>query len=74
MSQMVAFMADAPRQGWCQYTGTKIDVEVLRLVRAACALRGIRMQDWLSDLANEAASKELGRKPLKRKPIKPRED
>lgn len=56
-----------------QYTGTKIDAEVLRLMRAACALQGVRMQDWLSDLVNEKASDMLGRKPIKRKPPKPKD-
>lgn len=73
MSQAVSTMSEPSTGGFAEYTGTKIDVEVLRLVRAAAALEGIRMQDWLSDVANEAASKVLGRKPLKRKPVKPKE-
>lgn len=72
MSQMVAAMPEN-KQRWCEYTGTKIDAEVLRLMRAACAIEGVRMQDWLSDLVNEAASEILGRNPIKRKPPKPKD-
>ena len=73
MSQAVSTMSEPTDNQYCQYTGTKIDVDILRIVRAAAALEGMRMQDWLSDVANKAASDVLGRKAIKRKPIKPRE-
>jgi uncharacterized protein (DUF1778 family) len=53
---------------FCTYVSVKIDDQVLPLVKAAAALAGESVQDWLSDLANAAASKAVSRKPLRRRP------
>jgi hypothetical protein len=57
---------------FCTYISTKIDDQVLPLVGAAASLEGMSVQDYLSDIANEAASRRLGYKPVKRRPTAPR--
>lgn len=52
---------------YCTYRATKIDDDVLPLVIAAAALARMTAQDYLSDVANEAASKALGRPPVERR-------
>lgn len=54
------------------YISMKLDRDVIPLAGAASKLAGQALQDWASDVLNEAASKVLGRKPIKRKPPKPR--
>lgn len=66
----VAIMADK-KPVYCSYTGVKIDSDVLLIARAAAALAGQRMQDWLSDLVNEHGSPQIHRKPIARKPPPP---
>lgn len=58
---------------YARYTTTKVDVDIMHLVKAAAALDKQNVQDWLSDLANAAAAKRLGQPPVKRKPPKPRD-
>ncbi len=53
------------------YVGTKIDVKVMRRAKAAAALKGQSVQEWLSDLANVAASEAIKEPPLKRDPPPP---
>jgi len=53
----------------CTYTGTKIDDAVLPLAKAAAALSGdVTVQEFISNVVNEAAAKVLARKPIKRRP------
>jgi hypothetical protein len=55
----------------CSYSSVKLDSDILPSVKAAAALSRQSIQDWLSDLANEAAAKRLGSKPIKRLPPPP---
>lgn len=57
---------------FCTYSSVKLDSEVLPAVKAAAALDRLSVQEWLSDLANAAAAKRLGKKPVKRRPPPPR--
>lgn len=57
----------------CTYASIKLDDAVLPFAKAAAAIAGLSVQDWLSDLANEHSARALGRKPVKRRPPKPRE-
>lgn len=66
-------MAKTKPDGHCEYVGTKIDDHVLPLARAAAALTGLDTQDFISNAVNEAASKVLGRAPIKRRAPKPKE-
>lgn len=59
------------KQRYAEYVTTKLDVQVMRLVRAAAALDNKSVQDWLSDLANEPAARRCGEKPVKRLPPPP---
>lgn len=65
-------MTDTPEK-YCSYSTAKVDSEVLNAAKAAALLSGKSFQEWLSDVANDAAAKELNRKPIKRKPPKPRD-
>lgn len=57
----------------CTYASIRIDDEVLPIVRAAAALSGdITIQEFLSDIANEAASRVVKREPIKRRPAPPK--
>lgn len=67
----VASVMDKPPE-YCRYSVAKVDVEVLVVAKAAALLDGKTIQEWLSDLVNEASAKSLNRKPVKRKPPKPR--
>ena len=71
MSSVAMPMAD-DADLYCRYSVAKIDSELINLAHAASRLRGKTFQEWLSDVVNDAAAKELGRKPIKRKPPKPR--
>lgn len=66
----MGLVATAMAEEFCTYSVVKLDSEVLRLVKAASALEGKHTQDWLSDVANAAASARLNHKPIKRRPIK----
>lgn len=66
-----ALLMSEPKQQYASYVTVKLDVQVLRLVRAAAALEGKSVQDWLSDLANEPAARRVGEKPVKRLPAPP---
>lgn len=57
---------------FCTYASVKIDDEINPLVRAAAALVGKSTQEFLSDVANEAAARVLKRDPIKRRPPEPR--
>ena len=59
---------------YCTYANCKLDTQVLRLVKAAASLADQTIQDWLSDVANKEASKELGRKPIVRRESPPRKE
>ena len=59
-------------QPHCTYASVKIDDKILPIAKAASSLQGKSVQEWLSDLANQAASKFLGRDPIIRRPIKKR--
>ena len=64
--------AMAKKRESCTYSTTKLDSEVLPLARAAASLNGKRIQEWLSDLANEAAARTLNRDPIVRREPPPR--
>lgn len=68
---MVATMTE--KQSFCRYSPVKLDADILPLAKAAAALAGKTVQEWLSDVANESASGALSRKPVKRLPPKKRE-
>lgn len=70
MSQVAFAMAETSE--FCNYTTTKVDDEVLPLVKAAAALTGLKVQEFVSNVLNDAASKAIGRKPIKRKPPRPK--
>lgn len=53
------------------YVATKIDADVMRRVKAAAALDGRTVQEWLSDVANGASSEAINLPPIKRKPQPP---
>ena len=65
-------MAKASEKQWCEYVGTKIDNQVHPLARAAAALVGKHVQDFISDAVNDAAAKVLKREPIKRRPPEPK--
>lgn len=71
MSPVATIMSEETK--YVSYATIKIDDEVLPAVKAAAALSGQTVQEWLSDLANETAAKFLNRKPVKRRPVKGRE-
>lgn len=54
-------------QEYCRYSMTKIDSEVLSRARAAAELDGKTLQDWISDVINEASADVVKRDPIKRK-------
>ncbi len=70
MSTVATPMAE--KSEYCKYITVKLDSEVQPLVKAAAVLDGTTLQEWLSNLANDGASKALGRKPIKRKPPQPK--
>ncbi len=57
---------------YCVYTSTKIDDQVMPLVRIAAIDKGMAVQDYISDVMNEIAARDAGRKPVKRRPPMPR--
>lgn len=57
---------------FCTYANCKVDSQVLRLVKAAASLADQTIQDWLSDVANREASKQLNRKPIIRRTSPPK--
>lgn len=57
----------------CPYSVVKIDSDILPLAKAVALLENKPLPEWLSDIVNDAAAKELNRKPIKRKPPKPRD-
>jgi hypothetical protein len=63
-----------PAPEYCTYAPARLDDEVLPLVEAAAALSKPRktIGEWLSDVANEAASRQLERKPIARRPAPPK--
>lgn len=65
-------MAERPEIEHVVYVSVKIDRDVMPLLKSACARIERQVQEVLSDLANEWASKQLREKPVKRKPPKPR--
>jgi hypothetical protein len=65
-----AFPMTEKNSDFCEYTSTRVDSDVLKLVKAAAALDGKRIQDWISDAVNDVAAKRLKIPPVKRKPIK----
>lgn len=74
---LVALMSEKSGNRHCHYASLKVDTEVLLLVRLAAAHasrkagKQIKMQDWASDVLNEAAAKLTGEDPVKRKPPPP---
>jgi hypothetical protein len=70
-------MSEKSGNRFCHYTSLKVDTEVLLLIRSAVASAGLdqgkklQMQEWASDVLNEAAAKLLKRKPIERKPPPP---
>jgi uncharacterized protein (DUF1778 family) len=68
LSLVATPMADTADPGPpCTYVSMKVDDQVLPLVKAAAALAGQSVQDYASDILNQAASQALGRKPVKRR-------
>lgn len=70
MSLVASMTMSEEQEQLCTYASVKIDDEVLKRVKGAAGLAGKSVQDYLSDLANEASAKDLGKKPLKRRPHK----
>jgi hypothetical protein len=64
-------MAKTPEK-FCTYAGVKIDDQIHPLAHAAAVLSGQALQDWLSDVANQAAALVLKREPVKRRPPEPK--
>lgn len=62
-----------PEPDYCTYAVVKLDDQIVPLAKAAASIVGKKFQDWLSDLANEAAAKVLRLKPIVRRKPKPRE-
>lgn len=66
-------MAKKSEPEFCTYASVKLDDAVLPLVRAAAALSGdVTVQEFLSDAAAFAASRVLGREPIKRRAAPPK--
>lgn len=57
---------------YCTYGTVKVDEEVMYLVRQAAPKMRKSVQEYVSDLLNQAAAADLGAKPVKRKLPKPR--
>ena len=72
MSTVALVMSESPeRKKYRRYTTVKIDADLIPVARIAAAHAEKKLQDWLSDLVNEHASKIAGRDPVKRKPAPP---
>lgn len=65
-------MPEKKQSEYCRYTTVKVDVEVMPFVKSAAALAGKSVQEFVSDLLNEATPKASGHKPVKRKQPPPR--
>ena len=57
-------------ENYCTYTSVKIDDEVARRVRGAAGVAGESVQDWVSDVLNDAAAKILGLKKIQRRKVR----
>lgn len=69
----VATVMKDKKAEYVRYVATKLDGDILHLVKAAAAMERKNVQDWLSDIANAAAAERLNVPPVKRKPPKPRD-
>lgn len=63
-------MSKSKEEKFCTYTSIKIDDEVARLIRGAAGLAGQSVQDWASDILNDAAAKALNMNPVKRRKVR----
>lgn len=57
---------------YCVYVTMKIDRDVLPFIKGAAGVERKTVQEYASDVLNEAAAKKLGQKPVKRKPPEPK--
>jgi len=72
---MLTFMMETmDKSEHVTYSPCKIDSQVLPLAKAAAALALMPVQEWLSNIVNEAAAKQLGMKPIKRRPTKTKDE
>lgn len=65
-------MSQTDPEEYAVYISVKMDADVLKLAKGAAGVLGLSVQDYISDVINVAAAKELNRKPVKRKPPRPR--
>lgn len=65
--QVQRAMPEKDKAETVEYVSVKIDKEVYKVAKAAAALEGKDIQDYLSDVMNVVASKALGHKPVRRK-------
>lgn len=72
MVAVASMSATEKEPEFARYAPTKLDAAVMPKAKAAAALKEQTVQEWLSDIANEASAKQLGIKPIKRLPPKPR--
>lgn len=69
MTQVANLMADETEEAdFCTYTTVKIDDQVIPFIKAAAALAGLSVQEYVSNHMNEIAAKALRNKPIKRRP------
>lgn len=57
---------------YCVYASVKMDVALINLAKQAAAKSGKSIQEWLSDVVNDAASRQVRERPVKRLPPRPR--
>jgi hypothetical protein len=57
---------------YCTYSSVKLDSALVWRAKTAAAKAQKPIQEWLSDLVNEATARELREKPIHRLPPRPR--
>lgn len=72
MAPVAAAMTKEKSEELSTYISVKIDDQVYPIVKAAASLAGLQVQDYLSDIANDIASRAIGRQPIKRRATKKR--
>jgi hypothetical protein len=60
------------KDSYCTYSSVKVDAALVWRAKAAAAKARKTIQEWLSDLVNAEAARELGEKPVRRLPPRPR--
>jgi hypothetical protein len=56
---------------YCTYTSVKLDSELIRPAKGVALLLNTTLQEWLSDLVNDAVSEFTGKPPAKRRKAPP---